>query len=68
MPSGEIEDPDEETLSSYFDKQKAVFRAPEYRSFTMLKLEPGDIMDVTAVSDEDAKIYYENRIQTLHPA
>ena len=56
---GEIEDPDEETLTSYFDKQKAVFRAPEYRSFTMLKLEPGDIMDVTAVSDEDAKIYYE---------
>ena len=56
---GEIEDPSDEALNSYFEQKKVAFRAPEYRSFVMLKLEPGDIMDPSAVTDEDAKTYYE---------
>ncbi|WP_172891554.1 SurA N-terminal domain-containing protein [Cohaesibacter sp. ES.047] len=56
---GEIEEPTDEALQTYFDANKIQFRAPEYRSFVVLKLEPGDIMDASAVTDEDAKIYYE---------
>ncbi|WP_316862574.1 SurA N-terminal domain-containing protein [uncultured Cohaesibacter sp.] len=56
---GEIADPTDEQLSAYFEQQKIAFRAPEYRSFVMLKLEPGDILDPSAVTDEDAKVYYE---------
>ena len=55
-----IEDPSEDTLKSYYDQNKVAFRAPEYRSFVVLKLEPGDIMDPSAVSDADAKTYYES--------
>nr|WP_321456971.1 SurA N-terminal domain-containing protein [uncultured Cohaesibacter sp.] len=57
---GEIEDPTEDQLNSFFEKNKVAFRAPEYRSFVMLKLEPGDIMDPSAVSDADAKTYYDS--------
>ena len=56
---GEIEDPTDAALASYFEEKKLAFRAPEYRTFEMLKVEPGDIMDPGSVSDEDAQIYYE---------
>ncbi|WP_319531727.1 peptidyl-prolyl cis-trans isomerase [uncultured Cohaesibacter sp.] len=56
---GEIEEPSDEALQTYFEANKINFRAPEYRSFALLKLEPGDIMDVSAVTDEDAQTYYE---------
>ncbi|TLP49048.1 hypothetical protein FDK21_05270 [Cohaesibacter sp. CAU 1516] len=55
----EIEDPSDAELTSYFEQKKMAFRAPEYRTFEMLKLEPGDIMDASKVTDEDAKHYYE---------
>ena len=61
-----IEEPSEDVLNSYYEQNKIAFRAPEYRSFVVLKLEPGDIMDPSAVSDEDAQTYYEsvsNRFQ-----
>nr|WP_321459145.1 SurA N-terminal domain-containing protein [uncultured Cohaesibacter sp.] len=57
---GEIEDPAQDALDAYYEQNKIAFRAPEYRSFVTLKLEPGDIMDASAVSDEDAKTYYES--------
>ena len=56
---GVIEDPTDTALATYFDANKQAFRAPEYRSFEVLKLEPGDIIDPEGVSDEDAQIYYE---------
>nr|WP_321444482.1 SurA N-terminal domain-containing protein [uncultured Cohaesibacter sp.] len=56
---GEIEDPSDTDLTKYFEQNKNAFRAPEYRTFEMLKVEPGDIMDASKVSDEDAKHYYE---------
>ena len=56
---GEIEAPADEALNKYFEDKKIAFRAPEYRTFEMLKLEPGDILDPASVTDEDAKIYYE---------
>ncbi|WP_119307493.1 SurA N-terminal domain-containing protein [Cohaesibacter haloalkalitolerans] len=55
-----IEDPSDEALKTYYEDNKVAFRAPEYRSFVVLKLEPGDIMDPSAVTDEDAKTYYES--------
>lgn len=56
---GEIAAPSDEALKTYFEEKKLTFRAPEYRSFDLVKLEPGDIVDPDAVSDEDAKTYYE---------
>ncbi|WP_373236088.1 peptidylprolyl isomerase [Cohaesibacter celericrescens] len=56
---GDIEEPSDDALNKYFEEKKIAFRAPEYRSFEILKLEPGDIIDTESVTDEDAKIFYE---------
>jgi peptidyl-prolyl cis-trans isomerase D len=56
---GDIEEPSDDALNKYFEEKKITFRAPEYRSFEILKLEPGDIIDTESVTDEEAKIFYE---------
>ncbi|MEI9805418.1 MAG: peptidyl-prolyl cis-trans isomerase [Pseudolabrys sp.] len=46
-------------LAKYFDDHKASFRAPEYRTITLLSLTPASIAKPDAVSDDDAKKYFE---------
>lgn len=63
----EVAEPTDAELETYYKDKKLAFRAPEYRSFELLKLEPGDIADPSAVSDEDAKIVFDsgsNRFRT----
>ncbi|WP_350334046.1 peptidyl-prolyl cis-trans isomerase [Coralliovum pocilloporae] len=50
-------DPDQTALESFYEDRKSSFRAPEYRSFSYIKLEPEDIAkpgDVTDVEVEDS--------------
>ena len=54
-----IKAPDEATLAAWFETVKARYRAPEYRSFSYVKLEPSDIADKTAISDEAIRQDYE---------
>lgn len=57
--AGEIPAPTPETIAAYFEEKKAQFRAPEYRSVSLLSVTPTDIAKATDVSDDDARKYYE---------
>ena len=59
--AGEIPPPTPEVLNKYFEERKALFRTPEYRKITLLRLSPADIAKPDTVSDADAKAYFEQR-------
>jgi peptidyl-prolyl cis-trans isomerase D len=57
--AGDIPQPTPEALTKYFDERKVLFRAPEYRKLSLLSLAPADLAKWDAISDADAKAYYE---------
>ncbi|MGH6665579.1 MAG: SurA N-terminal domain-containing protein, partial [Pseudolabrys sp.] len=57
--AGDIPQPTPNQLSKYFEERKVVFRAPEYRKVTLLSMAAADLAKPDAVSDADAKNYYE---------
>src|SRR6185312_10047070 len=57
--------PSPETLASYFDEHKALFRAPEYRKIAFVAVTPEDIGKWSEVSDDDAKKIFEQRRDSL---
>jgi peptidyl-prolyl cis-trans isomerase D len=52
-------DPTDEALTTYFEANKAQFRAPEYRSITVLLADPQVLADPAAVSDDEARAAYD---------
>ncbi|MCM2474828.1 peptidylprolyl isomerase [Rhizobium sp. CG5] len=56
-----IKAPDDATLAAWFETVKARYRAPEYRAFSYVKLQPADLADPASVSDEMARQDYEAR-------
>ena len=63
-----VKAPDDATLVAWFDTTKSGYRAPEYRSFTYVKLEPADIADTSAITDEQIREDYERRKATYEIA
>lgn len=59
--AGTIETPSPETLATYFETHKQLFRAPEYRKIAILALTPDDIAKTITVSDDDARKMFEQR-------
>jgi len=59
--AGEIPPPTPEVLSKYFDERKALFRTPEFRKITLLRLSPEDLAKPETVSDADARAHFEQR-------
>ena len=60
--AGEVKAPDDAALQAYFDENKAKYAAPEYRKIAYVRLEPENISDPAAISDEDvAKDYEANK-------
>ena len=57
--AGDIPTPTPEALSKFFDERKVLFRAPEYRKVTLLSIAPATLAKPDAVSDADAKSYFE---------
>ena len=57
--AGDISPPTPEVLNKFFEDRKTLFRAPEYRKITIMALAPTDLAKPDAVSDADAKAYYE---------
>lgn len=51
--------PSDDALKAYFDAHKDEYKAPEYRKVTYVKLEPADIADPAAVTQEEINEYYE---------
>ncbi|MGB3502467.1 MAG: SurA N-terminal domain-containing protein [Mesorhizobium sp.] len=51
--------PDDATLKTWFDQNKATYAAPEFRKVAYVKMEPADISDPTAITDDDVAKDYE---------
>jgi peptidyl-prolyl cis-trans isomerase D len=54
-----VEEPANDVLTKWFDTVKARYAAPEYRKIGYVKLEPEDIADPAAVTDEQVNEDYE---------
>lgn len=51
--------PDDATLEAFYKDNKADYRAPEYRSLTLLPISANDFGGANEVSDEDVRAIYE---------
>ena len=56
---GEIAPPAPDVLSKYFEDNKFLFRAPEYRGLVLMSLTQADLAKPDEVSEADARRYYE---------
>jgi peptidyl-prolyl cis-trans isomerase D len=54
--------PAEDVLKAWFEERKADYAAPEYRKISYVKLEPEDIADTSAITDEQVAKDYEANI------
>lgn len=59
-----VQPPADDVLAKWFEASKDKYKAPEYRKFSYVKLEPSDIADPSAISDEAVKQDYEKRIDS----
>jgi peptidyl-prolyl cis-trans isomerase D len=51
--------PADAALTTWFDEHKADYAAPEFRKFSYVKLEPEDIADESAITDEQVRADYD---------
>lgn len=66
--AGDIADPAPDVLAKYYQDNKVLFRAPEYRKLALLTLTAAEIARWTEVSDADArKAYNDNRVRYATP-
>jgi len=63
--AGDIPDPGDEVLTVYYDQAAGNYRAPEYRTVTLLKLGESDITDRIEVPEEDVVRLFEIRESRL---
>lgn len=59
--AGEIKEPTQEEIASFFEGRKTFFRAPEYRKIVVLPLTNAEVAKWMQVSDEEAKKAYDER-------
>jgi peptidyl-prolyl cis-trans isomerase D len=57
--AGQIPQPDETTLKSYYEDNKTSYMAPEYRKIGLLSLTPEAIKDTIALTDDELKAHFE---------
>ncbi|MBX9710434.1 MAG: SurA N-terminal domain-containing protein [Xanthobacteraceae bacterium] len=57
--AGKIDPPSPEVLKVYFDENKALFRAPEYRKIALLSVTPDAIAKKIVITDDDARKIFE---------
>jgi len=53
--------PSDADLQKFYDDHKDLFRAPEYRSFTLASLAPADMKDAAPIADDRLRQEYEQR-------
>lgn len=63
--AGTIDQPSPETLATYFEDRKTLFRAPEYRKLGIVAATPDELAKWSTISDEDAKKAYNERLESL---
>jgi peptidyl-prolyl cis-trans isomerase D len=57
--AGDVAAPSPEAITGYFEENKSLFRAPEYRGIVIMSVTPGDLARAEDVSDADARRFYE---------
>ncbi|NNF79155.1 MAG: hypothetical protein HKN05_14095 [Rhizobiales bacterium] len=55
-------DPSDSELKTYYENNKRIFTAPEFRTLSLLRLQPEDVAETVSVSEDDLKAAYEKRI------
>ncbi len=58
---GVIAEPAEAEISTYYDKHKSEFKAPEYRKITVLSVQPADVANTIEVTQEELRKAYKER-------
>lgn len=56
-----VKTPTDDVLAAWFEGVKARYRAPDYRTFTYVTLEPSDLADASSITAEEARAEYERR-------
>jgi peptidyl-prolyl cis-trans isomerase D len=68
LPASAITDvgqPSEDELKSFYDQHQDMFRAPEYRSFTLASLSPADVAKGIEIPEAKLKEEYDQRQEEL---
>ena len=66
---GAVADPSEADQQSYYNDNKRSFTAPEFRTLTILRLEPEDVADTISISDEELQqLYDQSASEFITPA
>ncbi|WP_018239709.1 peptidylprolyl isomerase [Ensifer sp. BR816] len=60
-----VKAPGDDVLAPWFDSHKANYRAPEYRKFSYIKLQPEDLMAADTVTEEELRADYEKRKESF---
>ena len=68
LPTAGVSDvgqPSEEELKAFYDKHPDLFRAPEYRGFTLVSLDPSDVVKDVEIPEAKLKEEYDQRQDEL---
>jgi peptidyl-prolyl cis-trans isomerase D len=63
--AGNVATPSDADISKFYDDHPDMFKAPEYRSFTVASLDVGDLASEITVSEDDLKSAYQERKDDL---
>jgi peptidyl-prolyl cis-trans isomerase D len=58
---GDVGQPSDADLSKFYDSHPDLFRAPEYRGFTLASLSPADLEDAGDIPDDKLRKEYDQR-------
>jgi peptidyl-prolyl cis-trans isomerase D len=64
--AGDVPPPSDEALKAYYNEHKAVWRAPELRSFDALVVTPATLAKPDSVSDEDVRAQYDKDLASKY--
>ncbi|MGE3784406.1 MAG: SurA N-terminal domain-containing protein [Alphaproteobacteria bacterium] len=56
-----VAQPTEDELTQFYDAHPDLFRAPEYRGFTLASLSPGDVKPETEITEDALRAAFEER-------
>ena len=63
--SGDVGQPSEDELKAFYEEHQDLFRAPEYRGFTLVSLNPSDIAKDIEIPEAKLKEEYDQRQDEL---
>ncbi len=62
--AGDIPDPTDAELSTFFEAHKSDYRAPELRAAEVMAMTPADMANVGDITDEEARKVYDQQLES----